>query len=151
MLGFGCSPCAPNSNVSQHEAHSPLAVSFSQRAKVTWLAAVSHLTTLKHWRSAALPSPAAGGGGFFAVARLQQALHDEAPVASADGRPPVFFPRVNYYSHSNCCPDASLITPAESCTGVLFGSSPVTGLSPPPTYPLSPSFLMHGLFILRQI
>lgn len=67
MLGFSCSPCAPNSNVSQHEAHSPLAVSFSQRAKVTWLAAVSHLTMLKHWRSAALPSPVVGGGGAFSL------------------------------------------------------------------------------------
>lgn len=150
MLGFSCSPCAPNSNVSQHEAHSPLAVSFSQRAKVTWLAAVSHLTMLKHWRSAALPASVMGGGGFFAVARLQQAFHDEAPSPVPTGALP-FFPRVNYYSHSNCCPDASLITPAESCTGVLFGSSPATGLSPPPTYPLSPSLLPHRLFILRQI
>lgn len=89
-------------------------------------------------------------GGFFAVARLQQALHDEALTPVPTGTLP-FFPRVNYYSHSNCCPDASLITPAESCTGVLFGSSPVTGLSPPPTYPLSPSLLMPRLFILRQI
>lgn len=86
----------------------------------------------------------------FAVASLQQACHDEAPSPVPMGALP-FFPRVNYYSHSNCCPDANLITPVESCTGVLFGSSPVTGLSPPPTYPLSPSLLPHRLFILRQI
>lgn len=49
MLGFSCSICAPNSNISQHESYSPLAISFSHRAKVTWLTTVSHLTMQKDY------------------------------------------------------------------------------------------------------
>lgn len=56
MLGFSCSACAPNSNISQREAYSPLAISFSHRAKVTWLTTVSHLTMQKDYQFAGLLS-----------------------------------------------------------------------------------------------
>lgn len=58
MLGFSCSVCAPNSNISQHEAYSPLAISFSHRAKVTWLTTVSHLTMQKDYQ---FVGPLSGG------------------------------------------------------------------------------------------
>lgn len=74
MLGFSCSIWAPNSNISQHEAYSPLAISFSHRAKVTWLTTVSHLTMQKDYQFVGLLS---GGGSFLTIALLQQTLHHE--------------------------------------------------------------------------
>lgn len=56
MLSFSCSVCAPKSNISQHEAYGPLAISFSHRAKVTWLTTVSHLTMQKDYQFVALLS-----------------------------------------------------------------------------------------------
>ncbi len=144
MLGFSCSICAPNGNISQHEAYSPLAISFSHRAKVTWLTTVSHLTMQKDYQFVGLLS-----GGKASPLSLLFNRPFITKGCRLEGCVPFVIQCVKCCSHSHCCPDAHLITPVENCTGTLSGSSPKMGLSPPPTHPFSPSLLQQWIFTLR--
>lgn len=76
----------------QHEASSPLAISFSHRAKVTWLTTVSHLTMQKDcWATLRL-------GSFLTIALLQQTMKGHLLRACV----PFAIQCVKYCSHSHC-------------------------------------------------
>lgn len=144
MLGFSCSICVPNSNISQHEAYSPLAISFSSRAKVTWLTTVSHLTMQKDYQFVGLLSGGEASSLSFVLNRSSI-----MKGRRLQGCMPFVIPCVKCCSSSHCFPDAHLITPVEKWTGMLVGSSPKTSLSPPPTHPFSPSLLQQCIFNYR--
>lgn len=86
--------CVPNNSVSQHEARSTRPFSFSQRAKVTWLAASS-------LHQANAPGVRGGASSVLIVSNRPSMM--KVPLVHALG---FFFPPcVNYDSHSRRWPN----------------------------------------------
>lgn len=114
-------------NISQREANIPLAISFHRRAKVTWLTTLSHLTMHKDYQ--------------FAEPLVGKLLHHRSSSSAVQDEElltPVN-PSLDSFPHPH------LITPAYKRSAMQLGSTPRTGLSPPPpTRSSPPSLLQHS-------
>ena len=124
MLGFSCSICAPNSNISQHEAFKP-------SGNILLTQSQGHLAnySISSHNAEGLPVcwAALWRGSIFTIALPQQTLHHEGP-STPRLRALRYSERKVLPSFSRCCPHATLITPVENSGGMLFGSSPAAGL-----------------------
>lgn len=101
---------------------SPLAISFSHRAKVTWLTTVSHLTMQKDYQFVGLLSD--GDASSLSLFLNRPSIMKGCRLR---GCVPFVTRCVKCCRHSRCCPHATLITPVENSSRMLFGSTPATG------------------------
>ena len=125
---------------------SPLAISFSHRAKVTWLTTVSHLAMQKDYQFVGLLSDgdASSLSLFLNRPSIMKGcrLRDCAPFVTR---------RVKCCRHSHCCPHATLITPVENSSRILFASPPAPGPLPSSSSSSSSfSFFFFFFFLIQQ-